>query len=213
MFRRAAFQVSLLAAAASSTIGGKLGATNVSSCAESSGPPQSSSSSSGVEKSRFLDLKKGSAIHKLVGTPAYVYDEASLISQAEKALAFPNSFGLTVRFAMKSCPNAAIIQTFHRLGVHFDASSGYEVERAIKAGIPPSHISLSSQELPHNFKDLISLGIHFNACTLHQLEVFGSLFPGGQCGVRFNPGQGSGGMNYKTVSGCIYACMHAFLHV
>ncbi len=69
--------------------------------------------------------------------------------------------------------------------------------RAIRAGIPASHISLSSQEFPSNFSDLYALGIHFNACSLHQLESFGKLFPGRSCGVRLNPGSGSGA-NFKT---------------
>ena len=83
------------------------------------------------------------------------------------------------------------------MGVWFDASSGYEAMRAIRCGVPPSHISLSSQELPANFADLYNLGIEFNACSLHQLETFGRLFPGRTCGVRLNPGRGSGA-NFKT---------------
>lgn len=83
------------------------------------------------------------------------------------------------------------------MGIHFDASSGYEVMRAVRAGVPPSHISLSSQEFPRNFKDLYELGIEFNACSLHQLEEFGKMFPGRKCGVRLNPGSGSGA-NFKT---------------
>lgn len=41
------------------------------------------------------------------------------------------------------------------------------------------------------------MGIEFNACSLHQLEEFGKLFPGRKCGVRLNPGSGSGA-NFKT---------------
>ena len=69
--------------------------------------------------------------------------------------------------------------------------------RAIRCGIPPHHISLSSQEFPTNFAELFSLGIEFNACSLHQLEEFGKLFPGKSCGIRLNPGSGSGA-NFKT---------------
>lgn len=36
-------------------------------------------------------------------------------------------------------------QLFNSLGLHIDASSGYEIDRAIRAGVPASHISLSSQ--------------------------------------------------------------------
>ena len=55
---------------------------------------------------------------------------------------------------MKACPNAAIVQLFNSMGINFDASSGYEVTRAMRAGIAAGSISLSSQELPANFKQL-----------------------------------------------------------
>lgn len=151
-----------------------------------------------LEESRFLSVEQAKQVRAEFGTPAYVYDQRTLVEQATKALQFPNLFGLTVRFAMKASPNAAILQLFNRLGLKFDASSGFEVKRAIMAGISPQDISLSSQELPSDFKELIESGIEFNACSLKQLETFGSLFPGGSCGVRFNPGKGSGGTG-KTV--------------
>jgi hypothetical protein len=152
-----------------------------------------------LETSKFLNYDIASKIKSQHGTPIFVYDEASLRSQAEKALSFPNAFGLKVRFAMKSCPNAAITQLFDSMGINFDASSGYEVTRLIRAGTLPQSISLSSQEMPHNFKELYEKGIEFNACSLNQLETFGKLFPGGSCGIRFNPGKGSGGTG-KTVN-------------
>ncbi len=85
------------------------------------------------------------------------------------------------------------------MGLHFDASSGFEVTRAMLAGIPASKISLSSQEFPENFSELFSSGISFNACSLMQLEAFGKLFPGRACGIRFNPGKGSGGTTKTNV--------------
>lgn len=46
----------------------------------------------------------------MVGTPAFVYDLKSLKKAASEVLAFPNAFGITVRFAMKASPNAAILK-------------------------------------------------------------------------------------------------------
>lgn len=158
----------------------------------------SSSQSETLEVSRFLTPTLAENIRQQYGTPVYVYDEKTLTNQALTALQFPNLYGLKVRYAMKASPNAAILQLFHRLGLNFDASSGFEVRRAILAGVSPQDISLSSQELPQDFKELIELGIEFNACSLKQLDTFGRLFPGGSCGVRFNPGKGSGGTG-KTV--------------
>ena len=161
-------------------------------------------SMSELETSNFLDPTLAKKICDLHQTPVYVYDEQTLRDQASKALAFPHLYGLTVRFAMKACPNAAILKLFDSMGIHFDVSSGFEAERAMFAGIPASHLSLSSQELPHNFQDLIDKGIQFNACSLHQLEEFGKLNFGGKkksCGVRFNPGTGSGGTGKTNVGG------------
>lgn len=43
--------------------------------------------------------------------------------------------------------------------------------------------------------------MEFNACSLSQLEKFGQLFPGAKCGIRFNPGKGSGGTGKTNVGG------------
>ncbi|MGA2051690.1 MAG: diaminopimelate decarboxylase [Opitutales bacterium] len=135
------------------------------------------------------------------GTPAYVYSQAALRHAANAALAFPHAFGLTVRFAMKACPNAAVLRFFDGLGLHFDASSGWEAERALRAGLPPFKISLSSQEMPGNFAVLHKLGVHFNACSLSQLDRFGRQFPGEKVGLRLNPGLGSGHSGKTNVGG------------
>lgn len=154
-----------------------------------------------MEKPKFLNHAKASAIAKKYSTPCYVYDENSLVKQAKAALKFPNAFGLTVRYAMKASPNAAILKLFNSLGLHIDASSAFEAERAMLAGISPEKISLSSQQLPDNLKALISKGVKYNACSLLQLEEYGKLFPRSEVGVRVNPGLGSGGSNRTNVGG------------
>lgn len=154
-----------------------------------------------IEQPKFLDFKTAAKIAGKFSTPCYVYDEASLIAQAKAALAFPNAFGLTVRYAMKASSNAAILGLFDSLGLHIDASSAYEVERAIRAGIKPDHISLSSQQLPKNLGEIVKSGVLYNACSLLQLEAFGKISRGGRVGVRINPGLGSGGTQRTNVGG------------
>jgi hypothetical protein len=58
----------------------------------------------------FLNHEIASQVSNSYGTPLYVYDERTLVEHAKSALNFPNAFGLTVRFAMKACPNAAILK-------------------------------------------------------------------------------------------------------
>jgi hypothetical protein len=111
----------------------------------------------------FLTAESAKACIDLAGSPVYAYSLEKLQDAANRCLAFPNAYGLTVRYAMKACPNAAILKYFHSRGIHIDASSGYEVKRAMAAGIPADNISLSSQELPGNFEELIALGVKINA--------------------------------------------------
>lgn len=152
-------------------------------------------------QSRFLEYASAQRIAEEYGTPCYVYDAATLDANAAAVLAFPNAYGLTARYAMKACPNANILRRFEAAGLHIDASSGYEVKRAMAAGFAPEKISLSTQELPEDFAALCGQGVLLNACSLNQLERFGAAFEGGEVGLRFNPGAGSGGNNRTNVGG------------
>ena len=88
---------------------------------------------SNSESLNFLNPDQCRDIKAKVGTPCFVYDEATLKRQATTALSFPNAYGLTVRFAMKASPKAAILKSFDTLGLHIDASSGFVVRRAVAA--------------------------------------------------------------------------------
>ncbi len=158
-------------------------------------------STQAIETTRFLSHSAVRKIAQQFGTPVYVYDETRLTQAAREVLHFPNAFGLTVRYAMKALPNGTILRLFDRLGLHFDASSGFEVERAMKVGVAAQKIALTAQELPQNFQALHTTGVTFNACSLDQVRYFGEHFPGQELGLRFNPGLGSGGTNRTNVGG------------
>jgi len=135
------------------------------------------------------------------GTPTYVYSQRILEDQAGKALAFPNAYGLTVRCAMKANPNENLIRIPYKKGVKIDASSGYEALRAMSADIDPEDILLTSQIIPSNLKQLVEIGVEYNACSLHQLETYGKLFPNSDVSLRVNPGRGSGGTKRTNTGG------------
>ena len=149
----------------------------------------------------FPTAEQVRTIQSQFGTPAYVYDQRTLEEQARKALAFPNPYGLTARYAMKACPSAAVLRIFSRQGLHIDASSGFEAHRAMRAGVPPEQIQLTAQELPDDLEELVLMGVLFNACSLHQLRTFGQQFPGRELSIRVNPGLGSGHSNRTNVGG------------
>lgn len=153
-----------------------------------------------IEQLQFLTPKQAQDIAQNSGTPVFVYHEATLIDRAHKALSFKAPFGLTVRYAMKANPLAAILRIFNSLQIHIDASSGFEAHRAISSGIPADHIMITSQQLPDDLKELVELGVLFNATSIHQLETYGKLFPGTPVSVRINPSIGSG-HNRKVETG------------
>jgi len=164
--------------------------------------PQTQQRESGsLPSMTFMSEAQALEVAETFGTPCYVYDAKTLASRAEEALAFPNRYGLTVRYAMKACPTGAVLRLFDEMGLHFDASSTHEARRAIKAGIRPEKISLSTQELDGDFADLVELGVSVNACSLRQLEAFGEACRGKEVGIRFNPGVGSGGTSKTNVGG------------
>ncbi|MFA5174182.1 MAG: diaminopimelate decarboxylase [Candidatus Pacearchaeota archaeon] len=135
------------------------------------------------------------------GTPVYVYSEKILDEQANKTLNFPRAHGFNVRYAMKANPNTNILRFFDQKGIHIDASSGYEVMRAIRAGINPKNILLTSQQIPKNLSDFVSMGVEYNACSLFQLEKYGCENEISDVSVRINPGLGSGGTNRTNTGG------------
>ncbi len=150
---------------------------------------------------RFLTEPQIESIRERFGTPVYVYDQKTLEAAADQVLAFPAPCRLVGRFAMKALPTAAVLRIFDAKGLHIDASSGFEAERALRAGIAPEKIQITAQELPKDLKGLVQRGVLFNACSLHQLRRFGELFPGGEVSVRINPGLGSGHNNRTNVGG------------
>jgi diaminopimelate decarboxylase len=137
-------------------------------------------------------------------TPVRVYFAQALEQAAQYTLSIPHPYGLTVRFAMKANPLKGILQLFNSMGIEIDASSQYEVRRALSAGISASHIQLTAQEWPREdsvLKEFYQQGVILNPCSLTQLRRFAQLFPGTEVGFRVNPGLGSGGTNRTNTGG------------
>jgi len=145
------------------------------------------------------------AIAEEHGTPLYIHDEESYRRYGREALEAPNAFGLAVRYAMKANSHRAILRIFDSMGIGIDASSYYEVRRALAAGVAPQSILLTSQETlsPERLRELVELGVLYNSTSLAQLRLFADLFPGNAhpLSVRINPGLGSGHNNRTNTAG------------
>jgi len=84
-----------------------------------------------------LTAQKAAEVRERFGTPCYVYDQPTLEASARAALEFPAPFGFTLRYAMKANPSLGVLRLFRDLGLHIDASSDFEVTRAMRAGFKP----------------------------------------------------------------------------
>lgn len=150
---------------------------------------------------QFLTADVAAEVRERFGTPCYVYDRAALEAAARAALAFPAPFGFTLRYAMKANPSRGILQVFRALGLHIDASSDFEVERALEAGFAPGEIQLTSQMPSRRLAEHVRRGVLFNACSVHQLDSFGRIAPGSEVSVRMNPGLGTGSTKRTNTGG------------
>ncbi len=148
-----------------------------------------------------LTAQKAAEVRERFGTPCYVYDQPTLEASARAALEFPAPFGFTLRYAMKANPSLGVLRLFRDLGLHIDASSDFEVARAMRAGFKPEQIQLTSQAPSKRLSEWVEKGVRYNACSLYQLEEFGKAAPGGRLSVRLNPGLGSGGTNRTNTGG------------
>ena len=148
-----------------------------------------------------LSVEHAAQVRDRFATPCYVYVRGALEAAARRALAFPAPFGLTVRYAMKANPSRGVLDLFRGLGLHVDASSDHEVERALRAGFPAGSIQLTSQMPSRRLAEHLARGVLFNACSLHQLEAFGLAAHGQSVSVRMNPGLGSGSTNRTNTGG------------
>lgn len=84
-----------------------------------------------------------SAIAEAVGTPAYVYSEATLRRHFRVfADAFVGADAL-VAYSVKANSNLAVLKTLASEGAGADVVSGGELQRALNAGIAPSKIVFS----------------------------------------------------------------------
>jgi len=127
------------------------------------------------------------------GSPLYVYNENILRSQMKKMKNLISYPGFTANYSIKANSNFSILKMALEEGLNVDAMSPGEIYVLLKAGFPKEKIffvpnNVSAEELSF----AISHDIMTSLDSLSQLELYGSLHPGGKCAVRLNPGVGAG---------------------
>jgi len=108
----------------------------------------------------------GISVEELVkesGTPLYIYSKNHFAKQYNT---FENAFkniNLKIFYAMKANFNLSVIKTFVKLGSGVDANSEGELFRALKTGVEPSKIILTSVG---KTKNEIKLGLEKNVLMI-----------------------------------------------
>lgn len=134
------------------------------------------------------------------GTPVWVYD-ASVIRQRIASL---HAFDV-IRYAQKACSNIHLLQLMRAAGVHVDAVSLGEIERAMRAGYTAHQNSAELVFTADLFdratlEHVIAAKITVNAGSIDMLEQLGKDSPGHHVWLRINPGFGHG-HSHKTNTG------------
>lgn len=145
-----------------------------------------------MQELRFLTREQITYIEKNYKLPLYVYSESELLKNIEDFKNFPSAFWHTTRFAMKANSNMTILKIFKEAWLKIDASSEYEVYRAIAAWFEWKDIQISGQELSEDLEQLLETWVYFVATSLRQLEEFWKLRNNWVCWIRINPWVWSG---------------------
>lgn len=148
-----------------------------------------------------LDASRITGLAARYGTPLWVYD-AETIRQRIRAL---KSFDVT-RFAQKACSNTHILRLMREEGVHVDAVSPGEIDRALRAGYATgpglTEIVFTADVIdPSTIAKVIAHHIPVNAGSIDMLHQLGPHAPGHPVWLRINPGFGHGHHNKTNTGG------------
>jgi len=144
-----------------------------------------------MNKLNFLNKEHVLKIKEKYSLPVYIYSEKKILEAVNEFKKFPSAFWYTTRYAMKANSNINILRIFNDNGIKIDASSEYEVYRAIDSGFKWEDIQLSTQETSEDLEIIIKKWIFFVATSLYQLEIIWKINPWSKIWVRINPGLGS----------------------
>ncbi len=129
----------------------------------------------------------------LYGTPLYVYNENILRKRCQELTSLSSLKSFSVNYSAKANTNLELLKIIRQEGCVVDAMSPGELFMNQKAGFSKENIlyvcnNVSAEEL----KNALAHNVLISVDSLSQLELLGSLNPGGKVMVRFNPGIGAG---------------------
>ena len=124
------------------------------------------------------------------GTPLWVYDAATIRARVAQLAQFD-----TVRFAQKANSNIHLLTLMREAGVHVDAVSLGEIERALQAGYTPAQTNGAAGVVftcdlfdRATLARVVEAKIEVNCGSVDMLRQLGPVSPGHRVWLRINPG-------------------------
>lgn len=127
------------------------------------------------------------------GTPLYVYNENVLRRRCRDLLGLSSLPGFHVNYSAKANTNPAILRIIREEGCHADAMSPGELYINKLAGFSAADMvyvcnNVSAAEM----RNAVENGLIVSVDSLSQLNLYGTVNPGGKVMIRVNPGIGAG---------------------
>ena len=149
--------------------------------------------SSYTEQCGFFGKSNPHELAEIYGTPLYVYNENILRQRCRELRALSTLPSFCVNYSAKANTNLTLLSIIRDEGCIVDAMSPGELHMNRLAGFTSQEIlyvcnNVSAEEL----QNALGHGLLISVDSLAQLDLLGSLNPGGKVMVRFNPGIGAG---------------------
>ncbi len=146
-----------------------------------------------LNQSQFFGGNRPEDLIAEYGSPLYVYNEGIIRSHMDAVANVITKYPYTANYSVKANTNIHILKLALEEGNNCDAMSIGEITMLMKAGFPKERIffvpnNVSEEELLFAIDNDIMTSLD----SLSQLELYGTLNPGGTCAVRINPGVGAG---------------------
>ncbi|WP_406720881.1 diaminopimelate decarboxylase [Thioclava litoralis] len=128
-------------------------------------------------------------------TPLWVYDAATIRDRISQLRAFD-----VIRYAQKACSNIHILSLMREAGVHVDAVSLGEIERAQRAGFSTAKSADDAAGIVYTadifdratLRRVVEDKVEVNVGSTDMLHQLGEVSPGHRVWLRINPGFGHG---------------------
>lgn len=138
------------------------------------------------------------------GTPLWIYDAPTIRDRIKQLSAFD-----VIRYAQKACSNIHILTLMREAGVHVDAVTLGEIERAQRAGFGGGQAANGAAGIVYTsdifdrttLHRVVQDQIEVNVGSIDMLHQLGEASPGHRIWLRINPGFGHGHSNKTNTGG------------